>query len=122
MSVLFPKYRPTVKEEQIQGILQKLLDHPETVKLMDPITNHYYLDNKALEYFVLVTYDFVKITNHKFFYTENINGKFGSELEKVIRGAISKDRRRIEDEMFKNETDLLTKIDQKLTANSLSLA
>lgn len=122
MSVLFPKYRPTAKEEQIQGILQKLLDHPETVKLMDPITNHYYLDNKSLEYFVLVTYDFVKITNHKFFYTENINGKFGSELEKTIRGAISKDRRRIEDEMFKNETDLLTKIDQKLTTNSLSLA
>lgn len=121
MSVLFPKYRPTAKEEQIQGILQKLLDHPETVKLMDPITNHYYLDNKSLEYFVLVTYDFVKITNHKFFYTENINGKFGTELEKVIRGAISKDRRRIEDEMFKNETDLLTKIDQKLTTNSLSL-
>jgi hypothetical protein len=122
MSLLFPKYRPTAKEEQIQGILQKLLDHPETVKLMDPITNHYYLDNKVLEYFVLISYDFVKITNHKFYYTENINGKFGIELEKVIRTAISKDRRRIEDEMFKNETDLLTKIDEKLTTNSLSLA
>jgi hypothetical protein len=122
MSLLFPKYRPTSKEEQIQGILQKLLDHPETIKLMDPITNHYYLDNKTLEYFVLVTYDFVKITNHKFYYTENINGKFGTELEKVIRAAISKDRRRVEEEMFKNETDLLVKIDQKISSNSLSLA
>lgn len=122
MSLLFPKYKPTIKEEQIKNIIQKLLDHPETIKLMDPLTSHYYLDNKQLEYFMLITYNFVKITNHKFYYTENISGKFGEELEKTVKAAISKDRKRIEEEMFKNETDLLLKIDQKISSNSLSLA
>lgn len=120
MSLLFPKYRPTKKEEQILGILQKLLDHPDTVKLMDPITVHYYLDNTPLGYFVLVTHDFVKITNHKFYYTENINIKFSVELEKIIKLAISKDRKRIEDEMFKNQSDLLASIYQKLSDSSPS--
>ena len=122
MSLLFPKYRPSQKEEQVKSIIEKLLAHPDTIKLMDPLTSHYYLDNKTLEYFMLVTYNFVKITNHKFYYTENISGKFGEDLEKTIKAAISKDRRRIEDEMFKNETDLLVKIDQKISSNSLSLA
>jgi hypothetical protein len=114
MSLLFPKYKPTAKEAQLKEIIQKLLNHPETIKLMDPITTHYYLDNKKLEYFVLVTYNFVKITNHKFYYTENINSRFGEDLEKIIKIAISKDRKKIEEEMFKNEQDLLTKIDQKI--------
>ena len=114
MSLLFPKYKPTAKEEQIKNIIQKLLDHPETSKLMDPLTSHYYLDNKQLEYFMLITYNFVKITNHKFYYTENINSRFGEDLEKIIKIAISKDRKKIEEEMFKNEQDLLTKIDQKI--------
>jgi hypothetical protein len=118
MSLLFPKYRPTQKEEQILNILQKLLEHPDTVKLMDPITVHYYLDNTALDYFVLVTHDFVKITNHKFYYTENVNTRFSMELEKIIKLAISKDRKRIEDEMFKNQSDLLTSIYQKLCLSS----
>jgi hypothetical protein len=114
MSLLFPKYKPTFKELKLKEIIQKLLNHPETIKLMDPITTHYYLDNKKLEYFLLVTYNFVKITNHKFYYTENINSRFGEDLEKIIKIAISKDRKKIEDEMFKNEQDLLTKIDQKI--------
>tara|TARA_R110000822_G_scaffold154576_2_gene294321 strand:- start:645 stop:1001 length:357 start_codon:yes stop_codon:yes gene_type:complete len=110
MSFLFPKYQLSDKEKQIKDIIENLLNDSNTTKLMDPITSHYYLDNKKLGYFMVISYSFVKITNHKFYYTENISGRFSSEIEKSIRIAISKDRRRIEDEMFKNESDLLTKI------------
>ena len=119
MSFLFPKYQLSDKEKQIKDIIENLLNDPNTTKLMDPITSHYYLDNKKLGYFMLISYSFVKITNHKFYYTENISGRFSSEIEKSIRIAISKDRRRIEDEMFKNESELLTNILKKVTVPSL---
>ena len=119
MSFLFPKYQLSDKEKQIKDIIENLLNDSNTTKLMDPITSHYYLDNKKLGYFMLISYSFVKITNHKFYYTENISGRFSNEIEESIRVAISKDRRRIEDEMFKNESDLLTNILKKITPTSL---
>jgi hypothetical protein len=114
MSLLFPKYKLSEKEQQIKDIIEQLLEHPDTVKLMDPITIHYYLDNRTLQYFVLVTDTFIKITNHKFYYTENFSSLFGRELEKVVKIAISRDRKRMEDEMFKNESNLLENIMDKI--------
>ena len=119
MMGLFSKYKLTEKEQNIRDIIERLLEHPDTVKSMDPISLHYYLNNKKLGYFTIISYSFVKITNHKFYYTENISGRFSNEIEESIRVAISKDRRRIEDEMFKNESDLLTNILKKITPTSL---
>jgi len=119
MNLLFPKYKLSDKEIQIKHIIENLINDPVTVKLMDPITSHYYLDNKKLGYFILISYSIIKITNHKFYYTENISSRFSSEIEKSIQVAISKDRRRIEDEMFKNESNLLTNILKKVTVPSL---
>jgi hypothetical protein len=114
MSLLFPKYKLTEKEQYIKNIIEKLLEHPNTTKLMDPITLHYYLDNRTLGYFVLVNDELIKITNHKFYYTENFSSLFGRELEKVIGIAISRDRKRVEEEMFKNESNLLGNIMDKI--------
>ena len=114
MSIFGSKYRPTDKENQIQSIIKKMLDHPKTIKLMDPIYDSYYLDNKHLNYFVIVTAEFIKITNHKFYYTNQINPKFSDLVIKDIRLAISKDRKQVEEEIFQNETELLKGIEQRL--------
>lgn len=119
MSFLFQKFIPSAKEVQLQTIITNLLAHPKTNLLMDPLREHYYIDNKELSYFLLITDNMVKITNHKFYYTNEISGRFSTELMKVVKEAISKDRQRIEDEMFKNESELLLEITRKVTKKSL---
>jgi len=107
-------YKMNEKENQIFSIVLKMSNHKDTLILMDPLRDVYYMDNKKLNYFVLVSTDSIKITNHRFYYTNQICFKFGELLLEKIKIAISKDRKKIEDEIFKNEMNLLTDIDSKL--------
>lgn len=103
------------KENEIFSIINKMSNHPSTSFLMDPLTDRYFMDNKKLGYFVLVSYNNVKITNHQFYYTNQIIMKFADILIAKIKLAISKDRKKIEEQMFKNELNLLSDIESNLT-------
>jgi hypothetical protein len=105
------------KENQIFSIIVKMANHQDTLILMDPLRDVYYMDNKRINYFVMVSCDIVKITNHKFYYTNQISFNFSDVLIKKIKLAISKDRKKVEDEMFKNELNLLTDIESKMATN-----
>jgi hypothetical protein len=105
------------KENQIFSIIVKMANHQDTLILMDPLRDVYYMDNKRINYFVMVSCDIVKITNHKFYYTNQISFNFSDVLIKKIKLAISKDRKKVEDEMFKNELNLLTDIESKMVTN-----
>lgn len=109
----FQKYELTHKEEQIKTIISNLIQHQGSHLFMDPIACHYYIDNKKLGYFVIVSDTFVKITNHKFYYTNFIGYKFSKELISVLQQAISEDRQRIEAEIFSNELELLEELEKK---------
>jgi hypothetical protein len=105
------------KENQIFSIVVKMANHQDTLILMDPLREVYYMDNKRMNYFVMVTSDIIKITNHKFYYTNQINLKFSDILVEKIKLAISRDRKKVEEEMFKNELNLLTDIDSNMDTN-----
>ena len=110
-------YKMNNKENQIFSIILKMANHQDTLILMDPLRDVYYMDNKVMNYFVMVSSDIIKITNHKFYYTNQISFKFSEVLIGKIKLAISKDRKRIEEDMFKNEITLLTDIDSKMDTN-----
>jgi hypothetical protein len=115
---LFTKpYKMNDKENQIFSIVVKMANHQDTLILMDPLRDVYYMDNKRMNYFVMVSSDLIKITNHKFYYTNQIHFKFSDVLVEKIKLAISKDRQKIEQEMFKNELNLLTDIDSNMATN-----
>lgn len=115
---LFTKpYKMNDKENQIFSIVVKMANHQDTLILMDPLRDVYYMDNKRMNYFVMVSSDIIKITNHKFYYTNQIHFKFSDVLIEKIKLAISKDRQKIEQEMFKNELNLLTDIDSNMATN-----
>jgi hypothetical protein len=105
------------KENQIFSIILKMSNHQDTLILMDPLRDVYYMDNKTMNYFVMVSSDIIKITNHRFYYTNQISFKFSEVLIEKIKLAISKDRQKIEQQMFKNELDLLNDIDSKMATN-----
>ena len=117
MSIFNKSYKMNEKENQIFSIVSKMTNHPSTSFLMDPLTDRYFMDNKKLGYFVIVSYNSVKITNHQFYYTNQIIMKFADVLIAKIKLAISKDRQKIEEQMFKNELNLLSDIESNLTIN-----
>lgn len=117
MKLFTRPYKMNDKENQIFSIVVKMSNHQDTLILMDPLRDVYYMDNKRMNYFVMVSSDIIKITNHKFYYTNQINFKFSDVLIEKIKLAISKDRQRVEQEMFKNELNLLTDIDSKMATN-----
>lgn len=117
MKLFTRPYKMNDKENQIFSIVVKMSNHQDTLILMDPLRDVYYMDNKRMNYFVMVSSDIIKITNHKFYYTNQINFKFSDVLIEKIKLAISKDRQRVEREMFKNELNLLTDIDSKMATN-----
>jgi hypothetical protein len=117
MKLFTRDYKMDDKENQIFSIVVKMANHQDTLILMDPLRDVYYMDNKRMNYFVMVSTDIIKITNHKFYYTNQISFKFSETLIKKIKLAISKDRQRVEREMFRNELNLLTDIDSKMATN-----
>ena len=117
MKLFTRPYKMNDKENQIFSIVVKMSNHQDTLILMDPLRDVYYMDNKRMNYFVMVSSDIIKITNHKFYYTNQINFKFSDVLIEKIKLAISKDRQRVEQEMFKNELNLLTDIDSKMATD-----
>jgi hypothetical protein len=117
MKLFTRPYKMNDKENQIFSIVVKMANHQDTLILMDPLREVYYMDNKRMNYFVMVTSDIIKITNHKFYYTNQINLKFSDILVEKIKLAISRDRKKVEEEMFKNELNLLTDIDSNMDTN-----
>ena len=117
MKLFTRHYKMNDKENQIFSIVVKMANHQDTLILMDPLRDVYYMDNKRINYFIMVSSYIIKITNHKFYYTNQINFKFSDILIEKIKLAISKDRKKVEDEMFKNELNLLTDIDSKMATN-----
>lgn len=116
-NLFFKPYKMNDKENQIFSIVVKMANHQDTLILMDPLRDVYYMDNRKMNYFVMISMDAIKITNHKFYYTNQLAIKFGDMLLAKVKLAISKDRMKIENEMFKNELNLLSEIDSKMNTD-----
>ncbi len=98
------------KENQILDIINIFSQHPETSILTCPTTERYFLENRALNYFIIISYRQLKITNHAFYYSNDISGLLFNRLREVIITQIRKQRDLLEQEIFSNENDLLSKI------------
>jgi len=100
--------------ELLIEIITKLCDDPNTEFRMSP-TEKYYGINDKLKYYVVACEDYVKITNHTFYLTKYGHIKQMTKVIDLIRDRIEKDRDELEEEIFKNEIALLTKISSNIT-------
>lgn len=90
----------------IYTIIRAMVKHPKTKLLTAPISQTFYLENKELDYFIVVDYDNIKITNHKFFSSKSINTADGDKIIDYIKSQIENSRKEMEVEMFKNQNAL----------------
>jgi len=110
------KNKFTDKENQILDIINIFAQHPETSILTCPTTERYFLENKTLNYFIILSYRQLKITNHAFYYSNDIPGRLSDKLKELIVMEIKKQRDLLEQEIFSNENELLLKIQTAINA------
>lgn len=105
------------EQKLLHEIVTKMCSKTDSKFLMTPIEAHhnrYYIENRANEYFIVLSEESIKITNHKFYLVRQFHYKQMEPLINKVRRRIEKDRVKMEKEMFKNELDLLRNISQSL--------
>jgi len=90
-------------------IIAKLLSKPDTIYLMTP-SGRYYLQTGDKKFFVVISDNFIKITNHKYTYENQLSIQVSSELITLISRALERSRVKMEREIFKSEINVLNEI------------
>jgi len=100
----------SVEENLIKEIITLMCLNDTTVILYSPIEDIYLLKNKKLDYYVEIISNSIKISNHKFQISRQIPLQIISIFTAIITDRITKNKNAIEEEIFINETVLLSKI------------
>jgi len=90
-------------------IIAKLLSKPDTIYLMAP-SGRYYLQTGDKKFFVVISDNFIKITNHKYTYENQLSIQVSGELITLISRALERSRVKMEREIFKSEINVLNEI------------
>lgn len=107
---------PMSKEDSLLiEIITKMCDAPDSKFEMEPDDDRYFGRNDRLQYKLVLSDEFIKITNHDFHFTKYGKLKQMKNLIKVVRNRIQTDRNAFYDDILKNEISLLTKISTNLT-------
>jgi len=96
----------TEKEILTQKVIAHLLATPSTHYLMTP-SGRYYLQTEDKKYTVILQDNFVKITNHSYSFEFNISSPLSNRLILLVERKIERVRNQMENEMFKNEINIL---------------
>lgn len=104
------KHPPLTEREYLtKKVIIKLLMNPKTHYLMTP-SKRYYIQTEDKRYTIILQNNFVKLTNHKYSFEFTIGSYVSNELIELVERAIEKARNKMEDELSKNEINILKEI------------
>ena len=98
----------------IYKIVRAMVKHPDTKFLTAPISHTYYLENKKLDYFVVLDGECIRITNHKFYASKSLRGSDGEKMINYVKNHIENIRKEMELEIFQNQHALYRNIYENL--------
>lgn len=75
-----------------------------------PDSERYYMVNPTHDYFIVLTYDFIRFTNHDHYIIRNFSQDYLGQLILKVRKRIERDHEKLEKKMSTNEISLLKKI------------
>lgn len=110
-------YEMTEQEGLIYYIVENLCYSESTDIKTAPLSRHYFLVNKELEYWVRIYDDSITLTNHKFTFSFRGDINFHSKLIKMVEQIMEYQRNQFEGEVFQNEMSLLEEIKNKVINN-----
>jgi hypothetical protein len=110
--------KPELTEEDnlLIEIITKMCEDTDSEFRMEPDDDRYFGQNAKLKYKLVLSDDFIKITNHDFHFTKYGNLRQMTHLISLVRGRIQSDRNEFYDDITKNEIELLKKISNNLTS------
>ena len=115
LSKIVPQYKPTSSEDLIRDILEASLKHPFTRITRCINTDSFYVTNSELEYYIKLNRVSITISNHSYTFREGISEPIVKILYKIIDAHLEARIAMFETEVFKNQTDLLNQIKEKLS-------
>lgn len=121
LSLISPQYGTTPTEDLIRDILESTLRHCDTKLIRSFSSEVYYITNFELDYYIKLDRVSITISNHTYTFREGLTEQFCKILYKVIDVYTESMVKKFEEEVFKNKTDLLNRIKDKLQNRSWDL-
>lgn len=108
----------TPEETKVKECVINILKKENTRVSMAPLSKKYFISNKDIELHILIdgSAEVVKTTNHKFKYGWKFREEFINNLIDLAIDWIEKDRKQIEEDIFVNEINLLTDINNSISS------
>ena len=103
-------YKPDARETQFINIVDSLLKDAKTTVVMTPLTDKYFVINESKHYYIKMQSPNIQFTNSKFSFAKTLNFKACDIILNKIHDVIEKDRQKIEDRIFTNETEMLDSV------------
>lgn len=111
---IFPQYKMDEREETVYNIIKNILELPDTVFKIAPISNSYFISNEMLQYNMKLSRNEVTIVNHAFSFTRKYTLPFHELLMNLVGEYVERDREAFEREIFKGELEVLKNIEIKI--------
>jgi hypothetical protein len=113
--IINPPYKMGETEQLISDIVNLMCEQEDTDFMMSPIVGKYYITNKRMEYYIVISDFYIAITNHKFSFERSITSKYSAIILQKVKECMDIDRAAFEKDVFRNQLDLLNDIKVSLT-------
>lgn len=106
---------PPSKSELLSvAITKKLINHPESLFLMAPLSGEKYIENKTLDIFVIIHKSVLSITNGVYHYDILLTRRNSNVINKMYNDKVEEIRQELKDEIMYKINNSLTIINNKL--------
>ena len=109
---MFTFKKKAIKEDAqfIIDITSNYSSNKDIKKLISPISDEYFLIDDKNDVSICVSDGEVTLSNHTFLYKKLFNLSFTDMLKKQIKENMEKEMQALKKSLFKNETELLSKV------------
>lgn len=111
------KKEPSQREKQVKSIIEGYMDRYGSEPYIDAIVaprtseDDYLILDKKNEVYISIEHRNVTISNHAFLYEKEFTLEYVEGLKKLVRAKIVVQRQKLKEELFRNEQELLEKLE-----------
>ena len=105
-------YKYSETEIIISKLFTRILSKPDTKCFMSP-SGRFFIQTGNKEYTLVLAENQVKITNHTFFLVTHLSDYMSQSLSNIVKKTIERSCKKMEDNIFSNEKNMLNEILEK---------